>query len=114
MKIEFKDVEISLSPEDWEDVVDTAGYGIAYWVERAVVDSENLTYRIEWFDGDDLNSQIITLADIEKAWGKIVSGHIQVNSDIRSYLSSGDLGDVDADAADVLIQVALFGEIIYG
>jgi hypothetical protein len=114
MKIEMKEADVLLNQEDWECVIDMAGYGVGYWAHKCVPHDGDLSYRVEWYEGNQLNSQIISLFALQKAWGKIIAGKIEVNSDIRNDLSSGDVGDVDATAADVLIQVALFGEIIYG
>lgn len=52
------------------------------------------------------------------AFRKVIEGKVQVAPDIRNYIvravCEGDAGMIDAEAADVLVQVALFGEIVFG
>jgi len=38
----------------------------------------------------------------------------QLVSTLRCACATGDAGDVDAELADVILQVALLGEIVYG
>lgn len=38
----------------------------------------------------------------------------KVNSQIRACIASLDAGEIDAAAADVIVQAAIFGEIVYG
>lgn len=109
------DVEVSMSKQDFEDVVDIAGYGINYWVKKAVVDTDNLTYTIQYENPDDEGYLTATLTnnDLEKAWARIITEPICAQY-IREYFLDGDVGDIDATAGDVLIQIALFGKIVYG
>lgn len=56
----------------------------------------------------------ITINDLQKAINQIVGKKVRVSDDIRRWIASGDPGMIDADAADVIVQVACFGEIVFG
>jgi hypothetical protein len=57
---------------------------------------------------------------IKQAIEKLAAGEVKVRKDIRAVaarLHCGDsdaVGDADAEVADVIVQVALFGEVVYG
>lgn len=114
MKILKDKVTVALSDQDFEDVVDTAGYGIVYWCHKAIVDSESQQYTVMWWDNDELNSCTLTKTHLENVWAKIIQGDFQVHPMIRRYFDSDDIGDIDAEAGDILIQFAVFGKIVYG
>lgn len=111
MKLESKQWDVSLNEEDFFDIVDTAGYGIGYWAISGVVDDDELNYTIKYFDGDERKKVTITPSMIELAIEKILNGTVQCSDAIKSYIRSDD---IDADCADVIVQVAAFGEIVYG
>lgn len=60
----------------------------------------------------------ITHLRIGQAMQLVVSGDVLVRDDIRRAvlhaIADPDNADIDAEAADVLVQVACFGEIVYG
>lgn len=52
----------------------------------------------------------VSLKDVQRATDRIVHEHL-----IRGDLLSGIVNDdIDADAADCIIQVAAFGKLVYG
>jgi hypothetical protein len=55
---------------------------------------------------------------VARGLGKIKRGEVQINDSLRALImradADNDAGDIDADAADVITQVALLGEIVYG
>ena len=59
----------------------------------------------------------LTRADIAHATAAIWNGQ-HGDGEIRRYIADAitdhDAGCIDADAADAIVQVAAFGEIIYG
>lgn len=60
----------------------------------------------------------ITIEVVAKGLNALVSGKVGVNSRLLEYLKRGneenDGGDIDADCADVIVQVGLLGAITYG
>lgn len=93
-----------------EDVIEMAGYGISYWAKQGVTDWAAETYEVEEFDGDDV-FVTLTYTQILTAVNRIVNGEIEVWPPIVEALASRD---VDSEAADAVIQVAMFNEIRYG
>ena len=55
---------------------------------------------------------------VRKALNKIINGDIKINPNLRDLCKEAkaewDGGMLDAIACDVIIQVAVFGEIVYG
>jgi hypothetical protein len=55
---------------------------------------------------------------VARGLGKIKRGEIGINDRLRAMImvadAENDAGNIDADAADVIAQVALLGEIVYG
>jgi len=113
-------------------MIDTAGYGIAYWAGRADIDEYKRTYTItpneeaqfypEYDKDFELTFDKIVDTLCEIAVGKHKVGYpreyaqdwlkdIQSeNEDTRNYAG----GSLDTDIMDVVIQIACFGEIVFG
>ena len=68
--------------------------------------------------GDGTVARVVSLTGehLEQAWAQIVDGR-PIRADLVEQFTrsaaSNDL-DVDADAADCLVQYALFGQVVYG
>lgn len=100
------------SREFVNDLIDMAGYGIGYWAASAVIDDEAETYTVT--EGDEFGDgkvAVLTHASILYAANTIVGGGCDVRRDIVNSIRERD---ADSDAADVVIQQAMFGEVIYG
>lgn len=116
----------TLTDQNMLDILDTAGYGIAYWASKATVDKEARTYTVWWYDGDDYPaSQVVTFDELTEAFNKLLMNDEPrlVGSYVHKYflyayadrdVNGIDAGHIDAEAADVLVQVAMFGEVIFG
>lgn len=108
-----------ITEDQFLDLVDTAGYAIGYWADRAEVHwgATDKKYSV-WEDDDDNTRHDITPAMVEQAMVDIHTGKIDVRRDIVKSITdailAGDCDDIDGEAADVIIQVAAFGEIVYG
>ena len=102
------------------NLVDDAGYTIGYWAEEATHDQDKQTYSVTVQDeyADEYESKVLTYADLLEASKKLARGEIKVNSQTKSVCQAiiSDPSDVDYDAddADVIVQVAMFGEIVFG
>lgn len=122
-----------ISDENVADIVETAGLGgINYWASRALVhtdDNDTVTgYDVTEFDDTVGGGTTHTLsaADIRAAVWTIFAGNVDGPHDgsaVRGYIFEAirradddglDCGMIDADAADVIIQVACFNKVIYG
>jgi hypothetical protein len=60
----------------------------------------------------------ISHASIERGIKAIASGKVRFSAEIMGWILAGsaldDAGEIDATAADCIIQAAMFGEIVYG
>ena len=114
-------IEVTLTQQDIDDIMTTAlEGGITGWCNQVEVVGEQL--------GRSASEQIskgrsLILYDMESSdkWEltlkKFLNGvklyfedgcHVQVND------GSIDTGDIDANDADCIIQLALFGEVVFG
>jgi len=101
-------------------ICDDAGMSIDYWAETATHDEANQTYTITLLPDcvDTFETKTVTYQDLYEASKKLASGEVKVNSATKAVCQQlvTDPSDVDYDAtdADVIVQVALFGEIVFG
>lgn len=101
-----------------ENLIEMAGFGIGYWATDAEWDSDAQTYTI--FEDDEDNNPIrhvLSYKNIEEAAEKIINGFSNLPNGgwaANAVYSAWSADDVDAEAADIIIQVACFGEVIYG
>ena len=72
-------------------------------------------------DGADMNTHYprrVGMATIEHAMKTMRSGdvdvHIKVLADILAADALNDASEIDAMAADIIIQCALFGDVVFG
>ena len=107
-------LELKVTEDDMECIIDMAGYGIAGWCSKAAAKES----------GYDVYE------DDESKWHRL--GYDDILKGIQLYIENGnqpynimfiddetgesciDSGQVDAEVADSIIQYACFGEIIYG
>lgn len=104
-----------------ETLIEMSGYGITYWASTARWDVDEKTYEVvpQAEFAEDYPAKTLDYKRIAWALGKIGYDPLtQVNSEIRGYatsaISQDDPGEIDATLADVVIQVAMFDEIVFG
>ncbi|WJN63249.1 hypothetical protein [Streptomyces phage phiScoe45] len=128
-----------VTDENVQDIIETASYGgITYWATeptQAEFDAlpEGKEYTIvegtgpdPFFGGEREVEGVHYLSkdDIRKAYSALLSLDQKfVNREIHGYIIDSyrdrdadgiDCGHIDATAADVIVQVAIFGEVVYG
>jgi len=68
-------------------------------------------------DGDPITGKL-DIDSIASAIGRIVRGEIKLRADLIKLIAgasaANDGGDIDAEGADVIAQVAVLGDVIYG
>ncbi|MFN5251369.1 MAG: hypothetical protein ACK5DE_09985 [Bacteroidota bacterium] len=109
-------IEIEISNDVIEDILVTAFEGgINYWVDHIEFDGEG--WASEWLQQSDTHVLLLHDQDGEQVheltMSKLLEGIGMAFAQGRSVFDS-DGACVDADGADVIIQLALFKEIIYG
>lgn len=128
-----------ITDENVQDIIDTASYGgITYWAMEpseeefaGLPEGKEYTIVEGWddtaFGGDREVDSVNYLSkdDVRLAYAKLLDpGQDYVNSEIHGYILDSwrdrtdedgiDAGHIDADAADVIVQVAIFDEVRYG
>ena len=112
------------------DVLSTAlEGGIGYWAGASKIqrtEGDNWQYvSAELHDteaeGDDepaFGTAVVDYAKIRTGIDRILRGEVQVNADIRGAIESDvrdpEGGNIDADAADCIVQAGLFNAILFG
>lgn len=107
---------VAIPDEDIEVLIEMAGYGISYWANSAVVDSEARTYTVT-ADEEGAEPVAMTYGAIAETLVKVAFsrlGETYVSDDAREYFKDMDAGVFDADLGDVVIQLTAFDELIYG
>lgn len=124
-------VSRAITDENLDDLTTTAWYGgINYWAASCVIPALGMGWWFDLYDHEDgaveendadrfrLNGKML-----KRAFWQILEGEIQVARYIQEYFLRAwlerddegiDMGHIDAEAADVWVQVAAFGRVIYG
>jgi hypothetical protein len=97
-----------MTREDFECLCELAGYGIGYWADAAHLEPDCYTV-METEEG----RIDIPRVRVEQVLTELELGQYDVRSDLRKAAISGDAGEWDSEVADVLIQLAAFGEVVY-
>ncbi len=97
--------------------------GVNYWAEvrnyHWEVDKQNnfLSAVVE-IKTNESEWQTLNLDLIRKGIEKIQNNEVNINKDILESIVTGNLtndaSEIDSDGADCIVQVVLFGEIVYG
>jgi hypothetical protein len=113
------------SPEREEFLKDTlitaVEGGINYWGAVADYDPDAGTvtvYEKEYLDTPDEKAFPVTMDTMARGWGQYVKrvGKAPTGYARQALLANrtnGDDGDFDADVADVVLQLGIFGEVVY-
>lgn len=104
------------------DVLTTAVEGgTGYWAAIGGYKFEPASEAQAFFhieDEPDRQPEFVGLDAIAKGIGRVLDPEFKVRADIREQVALGsrenDAGEIDADGADVIVQAAIFGEIVYG
>lgn len=123
-------VAFPVSDELCADILCTAyesGHlGIGYWGDATPTrDGDDalapLYYRaltIVDAEGEETWEHTIDYDGVRRGIAAVMAPGFKVSPSIRGYIATGvaenDAGNIDADCADVIVQAACFGEIVYG
>lgn len=118
MATEYKircEKEITITSEDIDDIMsDALDFGIGYWCERAEVQGEYLGS----FASDQISrgGELLLYPDDEDEpvllnLEKFLKGY---KMSVEEGYFSGDVDEYDADIADVIVQLAVFDDVVYG
>lgn len=124
MKMNLK-IDVTINQRDIDDIMSIAlEGGITYWCDRAEViggeylgeyasDQISRGGKLKLYDAEENKQYTLTLPKLLKGIEAFIEwdrgDHELVTHDKRI-----DVSRIDAEIADQIIQLALFGEIIYG
>lgn len=123
VKIEYT---LGVPMEDVQCLIEMAGYGISYWASKAVDDPEARTYTVTGEDPEkDGNvTKMLSYQDLADTLVKLGTRQVpevsyMFSEHAEQYLNSLIAGDPDAgifdsELADVVVQLSMFGEVVYG
>lgn len=105
-----------------EDILNTALHGIGYWANvRTMADDDEERVKSSNFiyDMDDPSTKWVFDANlVETGIAKVLSPGFLITEDVLKSILWGnhmnDAGEIDIIGADVIIQAATLGEIVYG
>jgi hypothetical protein len=106
------------------DLVDAVPQAIGYWVEtykevHYTSEDTKRIYKLNVIDENTEQEYLISVNTIIEGIQKLITGTMEVQDRYLGYIMS-DLGQglqggyIDAETLDLIIQVGLFGEVIYG
>lgn len=116
-------IEVNITSQDIDDIMVCAlEGGINYWCRKAKVNGK---YLGEYASDQISRGGTLTLYDAESSdkWeltlGKFLNGmKLAIEQGFGAWVNpadgSIDVGDIDTDAADAIVQLALFGEVVFG
>ena len=104
-----------------ECLIDDAGYGIGEWAKVGEVDSTAKTYRVvvcdEYADDVSVDEMTLTYDNIKTAIRLVADGKIALNEYhtqfCKDFVADPENADYDVETADALIQIAIFGDVVF-
>ncbi|WP_353707277.1 hypothetical protein ABRQ22_14840 [Cellulosimicrobium sp. ES-005] len=113
---------VEITDEHVQNIIDIAGYWMTYWAASAPREAwkeGDAFVFVEVGDGDDEVTHHLTGEQIRQAWAEIAAGdHSAISNEILAQfaeaLDAGEPDLIDAEAADVLVQIAALGKVVYG
>ena len=105
------------------DLVDAVPQAIGYWVDtyrevHYTTETPKRIYKLNVVDENTDQEYLISVNTIIEGIQKLITGTMEVQDRYLSYILS-DLGMglqggyIDAETLDLIIQVGLFGEVVY-
>ena len=112
-------ITVELTQEEAQDILSTAVEGgIDYWADtiKIIERTEDLDYlKVEVTPDSgtpDQGPKIVSWEDIQGGVNAFLEKYQE--SGMREYILSGDVGNFDAEIADAIVQMIMFGELVYG
>lgn len=103
------------------DVLTMAQGACAYWAADMSLDGDSLIVDEIVTEGEpETKRHTVPMFAVAGAVEGLASGKLSVRADIARYIREAlvdpnrELGELDWDAADVIVQYAVLGELVYG
>lgn len=117
----MKILKVELTDQECKDILTTAieSAAIQYWAcDDGPIsiwrDKDDNVYKARFTAENGAGERkkfMVTLAKIRKGVKKILCGSVDIGDDIVASILDDD---VDQEAADCIIQAAIFGSLVYG
>ena len=114
-------VSFELTDQDIENLIECAGAGISYWAESSRVDTGMQTYTITWEEIQVLGTgqvyterkrRVLAFAELAEAFAELANQTDGLPYWQMREILEGDLA-FDAIVGDIVVQQAIFSEIIF-
>jgi hypothetical protein len=110
-------IDCTLPAEEYEGILDTAGYVISYWACQASIEpkaenSDEVIYRVT--EDETGTEYVLDKSKVERAIAKIIMDRQWASDPLKNAILDQEYGEIDGDLADIIIQTACFGEVVYG
>jgi hypothetical protein len=111
-------VTIELTDSELRDILETAGAGCAYWAQTEVRLVESVEHPVQvWERPEGHSAEPVLLGTLTREALQKGAGVFATPGKVRPAIVAqlfDDPNAIDQEAADALVQCALFGEIRYG
>lgn len=112
-------VPMTIERQVIEDLLDTALAAEWGWWGASHYSEEGDELYVDEIDDDGTvleHRTVVHFDSVAEAIARIMSGNPAIRPDLAKQVASAvtDNPDIDADAADCILQVAVFGEVKYG
>ncbi|MFZ9135844.1 MAG: hypothetical protein ACO208_07970 [Candidatus Puniceispirillaceae bacterium] len=113
-------IDCTLPAEEYEGILDTAGYVISYWacqtsIEPKAENSDEVIYRVT--EDETGTEYVLDKSKVEQAIADIITDRrwaCDRFKPLKNAILNQEYGEIDGDLADIIIQTACFGEVVYG
>lgn len=113
--------EVEIPSDDLVVLLDMAGYGVSYWCTLMETDEDEQVVRVRTDEAPSVLT-VIPFGTLAKVLVEMTTADMIVAEYARDYfkdLTSEDgrewaAGNFDSDLGDIVLQLAMFNEVIYG
>jgi hypothetical protein len=108
-------IEFPFTDEDIEMHIFGSGFGTWDWWQEFYNEEDGYTIEAENPNADGFIRRFVSYDKIRSVVGDILSGRVQCSL-ARQQLAYGNVQemDLDADGADQIMQIVVFGEVVFG
>jgi hypothetical protein len=110
--------EIEITNEDIEDIIDSSSSLVNCWANEIILHKE--IEMLTAFVNDENIWKTVNYDDIRRAIIRLLTGGVEVSKyiqeNLRNAVSDNKIicSEIDAEIGNVILQVAFWGEIVYG
>jgi hypothetical protein len=111
-------LNVPISVEDVEEIIEGAGYVEQSWMALGEMKTEDCIFVAHIYNDEDsygTTRHELSYQHVVTALEQVAKTNINVLNDLTYKLTHGEFaGEMDAEDYDEILQVALFGDVVYG